>query len=165
MTKECLWALDVLAEEGLLYDSSIFPSGHYKYSLPSFPTKPCRIDIRPDTSIAEFPAQVLSVGSFRIPAAGGFQLRALPARVSQWALRQSERKGTQGMVYLHPYDLDDEVPRLNVSFTFRMIRYYNLARTNRTLRTLLTSFSFIPIRDVVLDPTLSLSPLKLSEIC
>jgi len=60
------------------------------------------------------------------------------------------------MVYLHPYDLDADVPRIKVPLAFRVIRYYNLAKTETYLRRLLSTFTFSAIKDLLSSITLSL---------
>jgi len=149
LMKNRLWALDVLAEEGMLYDSSMFPTSMHAYGIPGSPKHPVTVRLDSGRSIAEFPAQVLSLGALRIPAAGGFYLRAFPEWMTRRALRQSDQRGKSGMVYLHPYDIDPNVPRLNVPFVFRVIRYYNLAGTFSRLRSLLQSFRFSSIQKIL----------------
>ena len=41
ITRKTLWALDILAEEGFQYDSSIFPVHHDNYGIPEAPRSPC----------------------------------------------------------------------------------------------------------------------------
>lgn len=41
ITRKTLWALDILAEEGFRYDSSIFPVHHDTYGIPDAPRPPC----------------------------------------------------------------------------------------------------------------------------
>jgi polysaccharide deacetylase family protein (PEP-CTERM system associated) len=41
ITRKTLWALDILAEEGFRYDSSIFPVRHDTYGIPDGPRSPC----------------------------------------------------------------------------------------------------------------------------
>ena len=40
ITRQTLWALEILAEEGYLYDSSIFPIHHDRYGIPDAPRNP-----------------------------------------------------------------------------------------------------------------------------
>ena len=40
ITKQTLWALDILVEEGFIYDSSIFPVRHDLYGIPDAPRTP-----------------------------------------------------------------------------------------------------------------------------
>ncbi len=145
----CLWTLDILAEEGIEYDSSIFPTRFHPHGIANIPLHPYQIKLLSGNTIYEFPAQVFSLGPFRLPAAGGFYLRALPMKISEWALKQSEKKGQSGMVYLHSFDLDAEAPVLNTKITFRIIRYYHLAKTEGYLRKLLQRFCFCPVTQIV----------------
>jgi polysaccharide deacetylase family protein (PEP-CTERM system associated) len=153
---DCLWALDILAEEGIEYDSSIFPTRLHSYGIPHFPPYPHRLHLTSGQSIFELPAQVFSLGGLRLPSAGGFYLRAFPFQLSLQALRQSERSAHSGMVYLHPYDLDADVPRVKVPLAFRVIRYYNLGKTEAYVRRLLSTFRFSPVKDLLSSITASL---------
>lgn len=149
ITNDCLWALDILAEEGIEYDSSIFPTRFHPYGIGGSPLHPHQIKFPSGNTIYEFPAQVFSLGPLRLPAAGGFYLRALPVKISEWALKQSEKKGHSGMVYLHSFDLDAGVPVLKTKLTFQIIRYYHLAKTEGYLRKLLQRFRFCPVREII----------------
>jgi polysaccharide deacetylase family protein (PEP-CTERM system associated) len=44
ITRQTLWALEILAEEGYLYDSSIFPIHHDRYGMPNAPRYPFFIE-------------------------------------------------------------------------------------------------------------------------
>lgn len=155
LRRDCLWALDVLAEENIEYDSSVFPTSLHKFGLPESPRHAHRIELSSGNSIVEFPAQVLRLGPIRLPVAGGFYMRALPLAFSRWGLRQAEKSGNSGMVYLHPYDLDPKVPEIKVPPAFRIIRYYRLGTTETYLRRLLTEFQFSPVCDLLDDPAAS----------
>lgn len=43
ITRKSLWALDILAELGFTWDSSIFPTRHDNYGIPGSPEEPYRI--------------------------------------------------------------------------------------------------------------------------
>jgi len=149
MTTHTLWAYEILAGSGFQYDSSVFPTRIHRYGSPSSLPHPHRVQLKSGASILEFPAQVLRIGPVRMPAAGGFYLRAFPLVFSQWALSQAARKGHVGMVYLHPYDLEPQVPLLKTSLQFRVIRYYNLDKTQHVLGALLQRFRFGAVRDLI----------------
>ena len=53
--RETLWSLDVLAEAGFRYDSSIFPIVHDRYGIPDAPRFPHRLKAPSGGEIAEFP--------------------------------------------------------------------------------------------------------------
>jgi polysaccharide deacetylase family protein (PEP-CTERM system associated) len=44
INRRTLWALEILAEEGYLYDSSIFPIHHDRYGIPDAPRYPFQIE-------------------------------------------------------------------------------------------------------------------------
>jgi polysaccharide deacetylase family protein (PEP-CTERM system associated) len=145
VTRECLWALDILKDEGLDYDSSVFPTGFHKYGFPGATLGAHLLPLPSGRSILEFPAQVLSIGPLKLPAAGGFYFRALPVAVSERALRQSEQRGEGGMVYLHAHDLDAAAPVVKSGLWLRLVRHHNLARAEAYLRRLLERFRFRPV--------------------
>ena len=147
--KNCEWAFDILTEEGIEYDSSVFPTSLHPFGNGESPCSPHMIKVPSGKVICEFPAQVLSFGPVRLPAAGGFYFRAIPLIFSQWALRQSAKRNTSGMVYLHPYDLDPDVPRLKTGIPFRIVRYYHLDKTEQYLRKLLSIYSFSTVESLL----------------
>jgi len=139
---------DALLDEGLIYDSSLFPSvfaGHV-------PRQPYRGQAYSGRQIWEFPATTFNLGPFRIPAAGGLWLRLFPGGLSRAALMQGERAGQPRMVYLHPYDIDAECPVLwrglgLKSFPFLLARHYRLGRADEILQAILREFQFVSIRN------------------
>lgn len=139
---------EALVEEGLVYDSSQFPGIAARHIA----KEPRQIKLGSGKTIWEFPATTLEVGALRVPAAGGLWLRLFPAAISRLALRQGEGKGQPRLVYLHPYDLDPECPRLFSSLPFSSLpfmfaRHYRLGQTEGILRSLLGSFAFTNIRE------------------
>ena len=40
ITRRSLWALDILVEEGIRYDSSIFPVKNWRYGIPDYSRSP-----------------------------------------------------------------------------------------------------------------------------
>lgn len=137
-----------LIDEGLQYDSSLFPS----LGASGVPDSPFLRELGAGKKIWEFPATTIRVANLRIPAAGGLWLRLFPAFLSHLALRQGAAEGNSKMVYLHPYDLDPGCPRLFSSLSlgaipFMFARYYRLDQTERVLRGLFTEFCFTSISE------------------
>ena len=66
ITKRSLWALDILAELGFEYDSSIFPVRYDRYSIPDSPRWPYRLATN-EGSLIEFPPSTLEIGGYRLP--------------------------------------------------------------------------------------------------
>jgi polysaccharide deacetylase family protein (PEP-CTERM system associated) len=101
-----LWALEVLAELGFHYDSSIFPIHHSRYGIPDFATSPARYKLPGCRQIIELPLATFSLAGLRIPVAGGGYFRLLPLWFLRRAVRQSERQRLPMTTYFHPYEFD-----------------------------------------------------------
>jgi hypothetical protein len=83
------------------------------------------------------------------PVAGGGYLRLLPYRVTAWALRQINQIERQpAMVYLHPWEMDPDQPRISASWKSRFRHYQNLESTELKCRQLLKDFSWGPMEQV-----------------
>ena len=86
------------------------------------------------------------------PVAGGGYFRLLPYSVTRMSLRRLNRRDrAPAIVYVHPWELDVDQPRLPGGAVARFRQYTNLRRTESRLRRLLREFTFAPIRDVI-DP-------------
>jgi polysaccharide deacetylase family protein (PEP-CTERM system associated) len=151
ITSKSLWALDILAEEGFQYDSSIFPVWHDRYGIPGSQRFPYRLTLNGQLTMAEFPLTTFNLGPAAIPIAGGGYLRLLPSWFVRWAiLRMHEREQQPASIYLHPWELDPEQPRVNGSRMSRFRHYLNLHTMEGKLRALLSVFRFAPMRDVLI---------------
>jgi polysaccharide deacetylase family protein (PEP-CTERM system associated) len=147
ITRQSLWALDILVEEGFQIDSSIYPTRHDRYGLPGAPPWPHRIAC-PAGELLEFPLPVYRRLGFPLPIGGGGYLRLYPYRFTRHGLRAINCQGRPFAVYVHPWELDPEHPRLGMGL-FRAFRHYvNLHRTAERLTGLLRDFSFGPLGEV-----------------
>jgi polysaccharide deacetylase family protein (PEP-CTERM system associated) len=145
-----LWALEILAEEGYAYDSSIFPVRHDVYGMPSFPRLPTELNLGQRRTIIEFPPSTVRVFGLNLPGPGGGYLRILPFWYSLWALGRIRRERTMpGAVYVHPWELDPEQPRVAAPLRSRLRHYTGLRRTARRLESLLRRFRFAPMGQVL----------------
>ncbi len=151
VTERSLWALDILAEEGFSYDSSIFPIHHHRYGIPSFERQPVRLELPGGGAIDEFPMTTLQLGRFTIPMAGGAYLRFMPGALFRWGFKRLVKAGQPTVLYLHPWEIDPDQPRQDVSLKIRVNHYHNLQRTEGRLRSLLETFDFAPLVDVLAD--------------
>lgn len=142
VTARSLWALDVLAEEGFAYDSSIFPVHHPTYGILGFAAGPATLDLGGGRSLVEFPLTTTRVGRWNLPVAGGAYLRLLPAPVFRWGFRRAIRAGTPAVLYLHPWEIDPDQPRLEVDWKVRIRHYRNLDRVEARLQRLLDETVF-----------------------
>jgi polysaccharide deacetylase family protein (PEP-CTERM system associated) len=146
ITLQTLWALDILAEEGFLYDSSIFPVFHDYYGIPTAPRFPHVHPLSAGRYLREFPPSTIRLMHINLPVAGGGYLRLYPYYVTAWALRRINNLERQpALVYLHPWEFDPEQPRIQTTWKSRLRHYQNLESTEEKCRRLLAEFSWGPM--------------------
>jgi polysaccharide deacetylase family protein (PEP-CTERM system associated) len=150
VVRQTWWALEILAEEGFRYDSSIFPIHHDRYGVPDAPRFPHRIRLDSGADIVEFPMSTLRLAGQNLPFAGGGYFRLLPYPLIRRALRYlNEREERPAMVYLHPWEVDPDQPRLPAGVLTRFRHYVNLDGTEAKLGRLLGDFAFAPAARVL----------------
>jgi polysaccharide deacetylase family protein (PEP-CTERM system associated) len=148
ITRRSWWALEILAEEGFRYDSSVFPIRHDRYGAPDSPVGIYRVQT-PSGPIWEFPPAVCRLAGINVPCAGGGYFRLYPLWLTMWLLRAIRREGRPFVFYVHPWELDPRQPRLPGSLLSRFRHYWNLAVTARRLEALLDQFPFAPLGEVM----------------
>jgi polysaccharide deacetylase family protein (PEP-CTERM system associated) len=150
ITQKSLWALEILAEEGFQYDSSIFPIHHDLYGMPDAPRWPHRRGLPSGQSIWEIPPSTVRMGKMNIPFGGGGYLRLLPMPFTRWAIRRTHRRERQPVVvYFHPWELDPDQPRLTGSWRSRVRHYTGLGKTANRLDEILSRGNFQPLINLV----------------
>jgi polysaccharide deacetylase family protein (PEP-CTERM system associated) len=123
-----IWALEILAELGFTYDSSIFPIHHDRYGIPDAPRAPFRFQT-PSGPLTEFPITTFRLAGHNMPVGGGGYLRLLPSLYTRLGLQSVQREGLPAVIYIHPWEIDPGQPRLAGRFTSRLRHYTNLSRT------------------------------------
>jgi polysaccharide deacetylase family protein (PEP-CTERM system associated) len=141
ITRDSLWALRILAEEGITYDSSIFPIRHDLYGIPGARAHPYFMKGE-NQCLMEVPPATLSCGTFKFPAAGGGYLRIFPLLYTRLAIEQLEKAGQPAVIYLHPWEIDPEQPRLAGSRRSRFRQYFGLNSLEDKLSSLFASYRF-----------------------
>jgi len=149
ITRDSLWALDILAEAGFGYDSSIFPVHHDRYGIPDAPTTPYCMTTANGGQLVEFPLSTYRLLGYRLPMAGGGYFRLYPYAFTRMALRAINRAGQPFIFYLHPWEVDPDQPRIAASRLSRFRHYNNLDRCEQRLDRLLGAFSFTTARSVL----------------
>lgn len=146
ITVESQWALDVLAEEGITVDTSVFPIHHDRYGIPgSEPGIHSRCD-----RLVEFPPSVLSTPLANVPISGGGYFRLYPYRFTVRCVRRLHHAGQPYMFYIHPWEIDPDQPKLPSSSRLASWRHrVNLRTTARKLDRLLSEFQFGAIGEVL----------------
>jgi polysaccharide deacetylase family protein (PEP-CTERM system associated) len=144
ITRDSLWALDILAEQGFTYDSSIYPIHHDLYGIPGASRFAYEHKCSNGKRLPEFPPTTVKIGTMQLPAAGGGYLRIFPLSYTRWAMAQVEREKEPVIVYFHPWEVDPEQPRVAAKLKSRFRHYTNLGRMMDRLRYLLGHYQFQP---------------------
>jgi polysaccharide deacetylase family protein (PEP-CTERM system associated) len=144
-----LWALDILAEEGFVYDSSIFPVRHDLYGIPDADRFPHWHVTDRSQRIFEFPPSTIRIAGMNLGVGGGGYLRLIPYWFTRWALKRINGVEQQpAMIYFHPWELDPVQPRISAPLRSRLRHYTNLSIMQSKIERLLQDFSFSTVSDV-----------------
>lgn len=148
---ESLWVLEIMEQEGILYDSSLQPIKTPLSGITGAPIIPYRpIVAGRKLELIEFPPTVLPVGPWRIPCGGGLYFRILPTWMIRLALSVINKE-RPALVYAHPSELDIHQPRLDVSPLIKFVHYYNLHTTKNKLENILECFRFTSLKVMLKD--------------
>ncbi len=152
--KDTLWALDILADEGYDYSSSIYPIRHDLYGMPDGQ----RFAYRPDKEKPFLEVPITTVQAFgrRLPCGGGGFFRLLPYAYSRWAWRRVNEIERQPCIfYFHPWEIDHDQPRQSrAGLKSRLRHYTNLQRMEGKLSRALHDFTWRRLDEVFLsDPS------------
>lgn len=141
ITKANLWALDILAETGHRYSSSIYPIKHDLYGIPDAPR--FRFDLQ-SSNLTEIPITTVALLGRNWPCGGGGFFRLFPYAVSKWALERVNGGERQSAIfYFHPWEIDPDQPRVaGASWKSRFRHYLNLRRFESRLKALLSDFEW-----------------------
>jgi polysaccharide deacetylase family protein (PEP-CTERM system associated) len=163
--RETAWALDVLAESGMDYDSSIYPVRHDRYGVPAAPRGPFRAQGK-RLSLLELPPATLRCGGMNLPMGGGGYFRLFPLCVTQWAIQQTTRdcRPSVATLYFHPWEFDPQQQRLPLPFVSRWRTYVGIRHSRNRLATLLSTHRFTRAVDVAKQLDHSLGDLPLFAV-
>jgi polysaccharide deacetylase family protein (PEP-CTERM system associated) len=145
IVKETGWAVDILAELGFQYDSSIYPIRHDRYGVPDAPAGPFLLR-GTHREILEIPPATLRMARINVPIGGGGYFRLIPWPIMRHALAQARRDprtGSYAMLYFHPWEFDATQPRLPLSRANRFRTYVGIKRTRSRLMSLFCNGPFV----------------------
>ena len=146
-TPHDLWALNVLAEEGYEYDSSIGPIGR------RFAAEPWRRFAHEhqfgNRTLWEFPISATDVLGWMVPVAGGNWMRQIPQALVRRAVAHWHRTYTAPFVmYFHAWELDPDLPKISAAPWLQRVRTYrNLEAMPARLGWFLERYRFASIAE------------------
>ena len=143
-----LWVLDLLAEEGYLYDSSINPVlGSYANDPRRYEVHRHRHSSAGNLSIREYPISTAKILGVPVAISGGNYIRQLPHRLLKRAVMNWDQTKKSPLVfYFMPWEIDKEQPFISSLPRLSRIRHYrNLAKTAWVMEEYLQELKFQPI--------------------
>jgi len=140
--KESFWALNLLAQHGFVYDSSVAPLR--LIGVPDAPTTPYTVPT-PCGELSEFPPLVMASPLGSLPAGGGWGLRILPYRSIRKRIDALNYLGHPALIFCHPSDFDPQKAPLPLPWVKRFVCYGKIKTTEERMIRLLNDFEFTSI--------------------
>lgn len=146
--KNSYWALDLLVQNGFLYDSSI--ASLRFIGIPDAPMAPYTVSTR-HGEIKEIPPLVMRSPLGNLPIGGGWGLRIFPYGSIRREIAESNRLGHPALIFCHPSDFDDFSIPIKLPWIKRFVCYGKIRTTEERLTRLLDDFEFSTIRETLLN--------------
>ncbi len=150
ITEASMWAIDVLAELGFRYDSSVYPVRHDVYGMKDTPVNPYSISGPAGGSVIEFPLSTTPLFGLNVPASGGGYFRLFPYPFSRYLIQRVQKADRPYVFYMHPWEIDRNQPRIRSHSLLSRFRHYNnIHRCEQRVRRLLSDNQFNTMADVL----------------
>ncbi|MEA3493432.1 MAG: polysaccharide deacetylase family protein [Candidatus Margulisiibacteriota bacterium] len=148
ITKDTLWALDIIKDCGLKYDSSIYPVSLRLFTrggVAGFPQK--HFQIR--EGLKEFPLITTDLFGIKVPIATTSYFRLFPYLITKWAVKRLNNKGIGATLNYHSWEFDPKQPKVKLPFPQNIKHYANLKLTEKRFTRLINDFNFVPCREAL----------------
>lgn len=162
ITPSTVWAFGILAQNGIKYDSSVFPGKRFYGHFEKFSKEPVIVETG-NGRIIEFPQSVVDFGLFKLSCFGGGYFRLFPEAFFIQMSHYIEKNNRPLILYIHPRDLDTEQPLINFPLLKRIRHYINISKTEKKLSDLTSFIPFSSFENVISDP-LFIDSLSLSVV-
>ena len=106
LIKDNIYLLEILADLGLIYDSSIFPMLLPRYGIKNFPTQDALYKLPNNKHIVELPMTTAIFLNKQLPVSGGGYMRLMPAPLINKVFKKIDARDKDTMIYMHPYEFD-----------------------------------------------------------
>ena len=146
ITEQTKWAFEILAENGISIDCSIFPSFRSHGGFPSYNSSIPSLLRYNGIELKELPINFKKVFSTSIIFSGGGYFRLFPYfLINRWT-----RRSDYIMSYMHPRDFDPFQPMIkDLTITRKFKSYVNLRSTEKKLNKWLDDFEFIDVETAI----------------
>ena len=148
ITSESDASFDILANNGIRYDSSIHPTLQYRFGI--IKADRFRHDITTPSrkKMVEIPVTTARIFGANIPVGGGAYFRLWPYWFTKMAFRNVNKQGRPIVFYFHPWEFDSEQPKIEVPWKLSATHYHRLGATEKKLHKLLSDFKFSTMSNV-----------------
>jgi len=137
------WFYEILAEEGFLYSSSVYPAKNTLFGIENFPDTP---HYPSSEKMLEIPQSVMNLFGNRVGYAGGGYLRFFPTWLIKRVMRAKNNEGKSVFIYVHPREIDIHQPKLKLGRMDGYFHYQGITGCEEKLVSLLEEFSSSFIR-------------------
>lgn len=144
--RDSYWALDLLTQNGFLYDSSIAPLRFI--GIPDATAVPHLLSTSHGL-IREYPPLVMPSLLGNLPIGGGWGLRIFSYRSIRKQIVQYNRQGHRGVIFCHPSDFDSQTPPIPLPWVKRFVCYGKIKTTEERLMRLFDDFEFGTIKETI----------------
>jgi polysaccharide deacetylase family protein (PEP-CTERM system associated) len=155
---ENLWVMELLLDQGIKYDSSIYPVKTTRYGSADFSQTINWLELEDGRRIIEAPLSVVKYFGKTVPASGGGSFRAFPYGFTRSAIRKITRSQPY-IFYMHPYEIDsppfqdfymNAVRNSSFRARFRLNKYwFNRHTVYPKLGKLLDAYKFTSLKNVI----------------
>ena len=115
INRDTTWALEVLAELGFRFDSSLYDSPRVPNRIAGIPGAPCRLDLPSGGELWELPVCITHFCGRVVPIGGGSYWRVLPAAAIVRGVRRAQETNPHPVLYVHPYEFDPQPLRARLN--------------------------------------------------
>ena len=149
ITKNSLWALEIIRSLGFEYDSSISPSKNYLYGIPDSPDEPYNISIAKEFFLRELPQTTMRFFGVKIPFCGGFFLRVFPYRIVKFSIESVNKNMIPANIYFHPHEMESFPIPARMLSRENIILNAGKKSLRKKIELLIRDFSFVPLREIM----------------
>jgi polysaccharide deacetylase family protein (PEP-CTERM system associated) len=149
VVKDTLWAREIMLENSLRYDSSVYPIWHDRYGIADAPRYPYVALEKDGRQLLEFPMPTLRMGNKNFPFGGGGYLRIFPLIFTRYAIKSFNKENYPAIIYMHPWEFDSKQPRIKLNTLQQWRHYYNIKNNGKKLSALLNNFNWRSFKQVI----------------
>ena len=142
---DSLWAISVLDNNGILFDSSIFPAPRAHGGISDLNVnEPFLFETNNGSYVKEFPLNYNRIFTRKFVFTGGGYFRLTP----QWLLNRVFNKTKYTMTYFHPRDFDFDQPMIpNLSHTRKFKSYVGIRKCMSKLENISKVTKFVSLSE------------------